>query len=261
MYCSRLIHPDAEPEENERTREARVHALVNELPIESWMCQSSRQSASVSELRQRLRHRTGCANASVPSVRVLLEKEDLVNELERAPHDTLCSICYEEYADGEPLRLLRCGHYFHIECIDRWLLTATKRRAPACPLCNRSLDPAASAAATAEAPRAHAGGGGGQGGGAFPFQDRLEWLTRLLRLVVIVCCFLFLIVAGATFVIMSAAPHANPRIRYAAAHADMRRQFIARFPSLTAPFVDGPFTGHGVGTFWLLQWFTTFMLF
>jgi len=92
MYCSRLIHPDAEPEENERTREARVHALVNELPIESWMCQSSRQSASVSELRQRLRHRTGCANASVPSVRVLLEKEDLVNELERAPHDTLCSI-------------------------------------------------------------------------------------------------------------------------------------------------------------------------
>ena len=169
--------------------------------------------------------------------------------------------CYEEYTDGEPLRLLRCGHYFHIECIDRWLLTATKRRAPACPLCNRSLDPAASAAATADAPRAHAGGGGGQGGGAFPFQDRLEWLTRLLRLVVIVCCFLFLIVAGATFVIMSAAPHANPRIRYAAAHADMRRQFIARFPSLTAPFVDGPFTGHGVGTFWLLQWFTTFMLF
>ena len=90
MCCSRLIHPDAEPEENEPTREARVQALVNELPTESWMCQSSRQSASVSELRQRLRRRTGCANAH--SVRVLLEKQDLVNELERAPHDTLCSI-------------------------------------------------------------------------------------------------------------------------------------------------------------------------
>ena len=57
MCCSRLIHPDAEPEENEPTREARVHALVNELPTESWMCQSSRAKASVSELRQRLRRR------------------------------------------------------------------------------------------------------------------------------------------------------------------------------------------------------------
>ena len=39
------------------------------------------------------------------------------------------------------LRELKCGtavpHLFHVECIDRWLITcATKQRELSCPLCN-----------------------------------------------------------------------------------------------------------------------------
>ncbi|KAG2432842.1 hypothetical protein HXX76_008575 [Chlamydomonas incerta] len=40
------------------------------------------------------------------------------------------------------LRVLRCGHRFHVECVDKWFLSATDyTREPACPLCNAPLIP------------------------------------------------------------------------------------------------------------------------
>jgi len=52
------------------------------------------------------------------------------------PHDSLsfnamCSICLEEYEEGEMLRMLPCHHMFHTECIVPWLT----ERFPNCPLC------------------------------------------------------------------------------------------------------------------------------
>ncbi len=42
--------------------------------------------------------------------------------------------------DPEVLRVLRCGHRFHVECIDKWLVSACDySRAPACPLCNAPI--------------------------------------------------------------------------------------------------------------------------
>ncbi|VDM10155.1 unnamed protein product [Wuchereria bancrofti] len=41
-----------------------------------------------------------------------------------------CSICLEEYKEGQELRVLFCGHEFHPKCVDPWLLS--NRR---CPLC------------------------------------------------------------------------------------------------------------------------------
>lgn len=46
--------------------------------------------------------------------------------------NTMCSICIEEFEDGETVRLLpRCGHGFHTECILPWL---TERQG-CCPFC------------------------------------------------------------------------------------------------------------------------------
>mmetsp|Transcript_9882 Transcript_9882/g.60223 ORF Transcript_9882/g.60223 Transcript_9882/m.60223 type:complete len:357 (-) Transcript_9882:3762-4832(-) len=42
-----------------------------------------------------------------------------------------CSICIEEYQDGEKVRVLPCFHLFHKECIDFWLTTQHKT----CPVC------------------------------------------------------------------------------------------------------------------------------
>ncbi|KAG8063115.1 hypothetical protein GUJ93_ZPchr0003g17048 [Zizania palustris] len=42
-----------------------------------------------------------------------------------------CAVCITELGDGEAARLLpRCGHVFHVECVDMWL-----RSHSTCPLC------------------------------------------------------------------------------------------------------------------------------
>ncbi|XP_028121437.1 E3 ubiquitin-protein ligase At1g63170-like isoform X1 [Camellia sinensis] len=44
--------------------------------------------------------------------------------------DAVCCICLARYADDDELRELPCSHFFHTECIDKWLkINAT------CPLC------------------------------------------------------------------------------------------------------------------------------
>ncbi|OAY59877.1 RING-H2 finger protein ATL66 [Manihot esculenta] len=58
--------------------------------------------------------------------------------------DAECSICLAVYEDGDKLKILpKCHHFFHEECVDRWLHSWT-----ACPLCRASLLDSSSAAAT-----------------------------------------------------------------------------------------------------------------
>jgi len=48
----------------------------------------------------------------------------------------LCAICYVPFAMGDAVRRLRpCGHCFHKECIDRWLLESSK----VCPVDKQEL--------------------------------------------------------------------------------------------------------------------------
>jgi len=53
-----------------------------------------------------------------------------------------CSVCLGEFHDGELVRLLpKCGHAFHVPCIDTWLRAHVN-----CPLCRSDvLDPAVTA--------------------------------------------------------------------------------------------------------------------
>ena len=45
---------------------------------------------------------------------------------------TQCFVCFEDYEKEDGLRVLPCGHRFHVECVDRWL----RSKAADCPLCN-----------------------------------------------------------------------------------------------------------------------------
>ncbi|XP_073282166.1 RING-H2 finger protein ATL74-like [Primulina huaijiensis] len=46
-----------------------------------------------------------------------------------------CPICLGEFMDGERVRVLpKCGHGFHVGCIDTWLLSHSS-----CPNCRASL--------------------------------------------------------------------------------------------------------------------------
>lgn len=54
--------------------------------------------------------------------------------------DICCSICYDDYEEGDVLRRLPCGHKFHLECVDRWAFSSTDYSRPtACPMCAKEL--------------------------------------------------------------------------------------------------------------------------
>lgn len=60
------------------------------------------------------------------------------DDRKRCPsHDSIdaCGVCLAEFDDGDELRVLPCGHYFHQSCIDHWLL----RSATVCPSCKQEL--------------------------------------------------------------------------------------------------------------------------
>lgn len=53
----------------------------------------------------------------------------------REPVD--CAICLEDYVEEEDLRILPCGHEFHVACVDPWLTTRKKY----CPICKADICP------------------------------------------------------------------------------------------------------------------------
>uniref|UniRef100_F6HX42 RING-type domain-containing protein n=1 Tax=Vitis vinifera TaxID=29760 RepID=F6HX42_VITVI len=48
--------------------------------------------------------------------------------------DAVCCICLGKYADNDEVRELPCSHFFHVECVDKWL-----KINPRCPLCQSEL--------------------------------------------------------------------------------------------------------------------------
>jgi hypothetical protein len=48
-----------------------------------------------------------------------------------------CSLCMDAYGDSSKVRVLSCGakHYFHSECIDKWLIIGQRRKDRTCPMC------------------------------------------------------------------------------------------------------------------------------
>ncbi|XP_059634995.1 E3 ubiquitin-protein ligase At1g63170-like [Cornus florida] len=57
-------------------------------------------------------------------------------EKERAisGEDALCCICLAKYADNDEMRELPCAHFFHMECVDKWLKINAS-----CPLCKYEI--------------------------------------------------------------------------------------------------------------------------
>merc|ERR1712154_499033 len=51
------------------------------------------------------------------------------------PHNDSCAICLDDFGHGEELRLLPCGHAFHRQCVDPWLL----KQSELCPMCKQSI--------------------------------------------------------------------------------------------------------------------------
>ena len=48
-----------------------------------------------------------------------------------------CVICYENFSEGELLKMTSCFHLFHFLCIKRWI--QMKIESPDCPICRRKI--------------------------------------------------------------------------------------------------------------------------
>ena len=51
-----------------------------------------------------------------------------------AQEDLSCTICMEEFKEGDRVRILPCFHQYHVGCVDEWL-----HQHPDCPICKLSL--------------------------------------------------------------------------------------------------------------------------
>lgn len=133
------IHRGSTSRMSRSERMASIAAAIQSLPIEVFHTNEELERMSVSELKALLRKTKQNVQDKMYTV---VEKQELVAMLLSGSNTTAesCSICIEDYEAGDILRVLRCGHRFHLECIDRWFLSSTDYSRPsACPICNTEL--------------------------------------------------------------------------------------------------------------------------
>eukprot|EP00850_Spirogloea_muscicola_P008328 SM000044S15975 [mRNA] locus=s44:359370:361962:- [translate_table: standard] len=80
---------------------------------------------------------TGVAPESIPGIVTRLRVE---LPAEPQPHhsdvDVKCTVCQEEYSEGEEVAQIACGHVYHALCIEQWLVIKN-----ACPVCKAPAAP------------------------------------------------------------------------------------------------------------------------
>eukprot|EP00850_Spirogloea_muscicola_P012918 SM000085S23268 [mRNA] locus=s85:417227:419832:+ [translate_table: standard] len=80
---------------------------------------------------------TGVAPESIPGIVTRLRVE---LPAEPRPHhsdvDVKCTVCQEEYSEGEEVAQIACGHVYHALCIEQWLVIKN-----ACPVCKAPAAP------------------------------------------------------------------------------------------------------------------------
>ena len=76
---------------------------------------------------------TGAATPTVEGIAPAIDDGPVASK----PENHGCSICTDDFENGQDQRMLPCDHRFHPECVDPWLLNVSAT----CPLCRMDLQP------------------------------------------------------------------------------------------------------------------------
>jgi hypothetical protein len=72
--------------------------------------------------------------SKLPKLEFCLKMTEGRDEMDENDSCFKCLICQFEYQEKETVRTLPCGHYFHQECVDQWLLVKDF-----CPYCRQCI--------------------------------------------------------------------------------------------------------------------------
>lgn len=107
-------------------------AILHTMPIVKFAQHGESSNRDV-ELPQVDHHQPKSFDSTVHSVHT---NNDARLETTLAKDEKICALCMDSFNVGQKVRLLRCDHYFHPDCIDPWLLNMSST----CPLCRIDLD-------------------------------------------------------------------------------------------------------------------------
>lgn len=123
-----------------------ISSTIRHVPIMEYHTREDVRRMSLHDLKTLAQHARLGKYCSQPSSQQLLlvDKEDVIRDILGTDDEEndVCSICQEEYVSKQLIRVLpRCGHRYHVECVDQWFLTSNraKQRQALCPLCKASV--------------------------------------------------------------------------------------------------------------------------
>lgn len=129
-------HEDLKPADQPRDIEMHPHRAIPETPSQS---QTQTEIAEPDERRETSEgSNEAAATQETPEQDTRVQSTD--NSMANADNGLACSVCTDDFAKGQDVRVLPCNHKFHPECIDPWLLNVSGT----CPLCRVDLRPTAS---------------------------------------------------------------------------------------------------------------------
>ena len=122
------------------TLHSRIDYNINQMDIAKMIINASKHLnlKSIHELPIRVyQNETNASTMIGDSWHLILKASE--NNLDQ---ETECVICLEKFQRGDKLRILPCGHQFHIGCIDHWLLGTYSDEecvTTGCPTCKKRV--------------------------------------------------------------------------------------------------------------------------